>query len=532
MSVEKKKLIGKRVLILQQRGWALRVGHPLAVALVRGEGAIVGAVTIKPSTHEYIKNQTDIEYDQIISADAMKNDPSSMKGLETTTLADVCEGLGIDTVWRIVQASRSHVTSYEDRFYYSFRQGLPDQGIKDFIIGTYLHVKRCFDDFRPDVMILPFFSGLQHIMFSMLAEKRGIILLGGIDSKVRGVLVLARNYLAQESDYLDRVKELKEGAASTNLNKARAYLEKNRVSLAANDYGISTNASIEREQEGAALFIPGPKTGLRSYLRAFYECVIESREFYRHHHREYIKATGVTVDFRPPKTIFRDKFTMLKYKKDTEQYDGYSDLTKLQNIVYFPLQTQPEATINIHAAEFTNQIETARQVAMSLPDDYCLVVKDHPAMAGRRSMSYLDKIARLPNVKLIDVRVSTEQVLSRTKLLVSPSSSTLSEAALLRVPAIQLGSLGTTKNYPNVTHHSNLMSLPKVIRELLARKVDPDLYDEELLKYIAAAYDVGIEDSHTQLYVGDVDEEEKRVLEKKVSGWFVNEICNRLEKVS
>jgi len=54
------------------------------------------------------------------------------------------------------------------------------------------------------------------------------------------------------------------------------------------------------------------------------------------------------------------------------------------------LQFQPEASIDVMAPFFSNQIETARQIAMSMPDDYVLVTKEHPAMVELRPPSYLE----------------------------------------------------------------------------------------------------------------------------------------------
>ena len=57
-----------------------------------------------------------------------------------------------------------------------------------------------------------------------------------------------------------------------------------------------------------------------------------------------------------------------------------------------PLQFQPEESIDVQAPRFNNMIELARQVAMSLPGDMTLIVKDHPGMFGFRNPKYLNKI--------------------------------------------------------------------------------------------------------------------------------------------
>ena len=49
-----------------------------------------------------------------------------------------------------------------------------------------------------------------------------------------------------------------------------------------------------------------------------------------------------------------------------------------------PLLLQPEENIDLVSTRFNNQIETARLVAMSLPANMCLVIKDHPHMIEKR----------------------------------------------------------------------------------------------------------------------------------------------------
>ena len=114
-------------------------------------------------------------------------------------------------------------------------------------------------------------------------------------------------------------------------------------------------------------------------------------------------------------------------------------------------------------------------------------------MVGRRSSSYIEKIARTPNVKLIDYRVSPHLILQKASLVVSPSSTTIVEAAFYRVPAIQLGNLGTTLKLPNAFKHTDLTTLSRKIKELLETKFDGAAYEEKLLNFVTAAFDTGFE---------------------------------------
>src|SRR3989344_3597300 len=114
--------------------------------------------------------------------------------------------------------------------------------------------------------------------------------------------------------------------------------------------------------------------------------------------------------------MLRDHYAKKWYRYCADRFP-YHALDSIKKYVYFPLQFQPEEAIDVTAPFFNNQIETARLVAQSLPDDFTLVVKDHPDMAELRSPSYLQKIARTPNVKLVDYRVSSERLLKDATLV-------------------------------------------------------------------------------------------------------------------
>lgn len=152
-------------------------------------------------------------------------------------------------------------------------------------------------------------------------------------------------------------------------------------------------------------------------------------------------------------------------------------------------------------------------------------------MSWRRPPSYLEKLARIPNVKLVDFRLRTEQILDRCALVISPSSSTIAEAALLRIPAIQFGGLGTTTVYPNVSVHADFQTLPQVIRRSLENRVDEDQYDAALAQCIAAAYDVGLEACYYELWTAEKERDVSVEDRERVLNWFVAEI-KRLASVN
>ncbi|RCK38860.1 hypothetical protein TH19_03415 [Thalassospira profundimaris] len=493
---------GKKVLIIQQRDWAKRIGHPLACRLNQ-YGADVGCVVIKSSTMKFISNQMDFKYSFIKYADPIKDIGPGHLSISGISLDDVCKGLGVDTVWTLVQSSRNHVKNYKEKFYYSYRQGMTDEWLEAFIKATYKHVCEVVDHFNPDIIFMPNFAALQQIMFSLIARQRGIKLCGVVDSKVPGVFLFTESHLAQNTKFLSVAESLKKGnSQSGNYKKALDFVDAQKKKLAPpNNIDIAS--------------IVTKNTGYLDLLRGGVNVAINSCFFFVDLYLNKVinYKNKVSIDYRPPNILLRDEVSAWLNRYSAERR-RYTALSEVKSYAYFPLQVQPEATIDVHATRFNNQLETARQVAMSMPGDMTLVVKDHPNMSMRRSRSYLDKIQRLPNVKLVDFRISTIDVVRNAQLVISPSSTTMFEAAYLGVPAIQLGELGTARAYPNIWYQPVLHELPSTIKQVLSewKMLDSEKYLHDLTCCVAAAYDTGFEANYSKVWSGDTSSDLELIL--------------------
>ena len=470
-------LENKRILIFQQRNWAVHTGHFLATKL-QAEGCKLVAFTLKKSTHEFIINQQEVKYELIISNDEVMNNPKAYLRGEKYDLGEICRALEIDSIWPLVSVLRHHVKSYKDKYYYSFRQNVSDEGIIDYVMATYKVVKNIFDQFNPQIILAPNFVSFPHIVFNLYAQKRGVTMIAVTDCKVTGPLIFTYSYNDDAGPFYDRIDELNGKRAETaNRDKAKEYIKNFRKNFIKPDtYQFTKNRSAKQSLSKMI------KNELRPYYQIF--------QWYTTKKLNVLESTGITPDYRPPKIILRDHYGHKRYEKFMNNYNYYP-FEKLGKYVYLPLNFQPEANIDVVAPYFANQIETARQIAMSLPDDYTLAVKEHPEMLGFRSPSYLEKLARTPNVKLIDYRISSEQVLKGADMVVSPNSTTLVEAAFYNKPALQLGDLGTTLKLPNVAKYTEMTSVARKIKELLASDFHNDDYEWRLENFVAAAFDTG-----------------------------------------
>ena len=468
-------LTGKKILIFQQRRWAGNIGHFLAKKL-QAEGCQLAALTFKNTTHEFICKQTEVKYDLILNNDEVMSRPRDYLQGDSHSLAEICDALGVDSIWPAVYTLRNHVKSYKDKYYYGFKQNVPDEGIIDYVMAVYKYINVFFDKFKPDLIIAPNFVALPHVMFNLFAQKQGVPMIAVTDSKVSGYCVFSQSYQDNKGAFYERVDALNNGQAeSSNKDKAKQYIK---------DFREQFKKPVYTKNETQKTLIQK----IRHELSPFYH----SLRWYVNPPKNFIASTGISLDYRPPRILFRDHYCQKRYGKFAANFN-YHPFDKIKQYVYFPLQFQPEEAIDVAAPYFSNQIETARQIAMSLPDDYTLIVKEHPHMVGLRPPSYLEKVTRTPNVKLIDYRIPSEAVLRKADLVVSPNSTTIAEAAYYNKPVVQLGDLGTTLKLPNVVKHTNMTTLANKIKEVLKFNLNTAEYERRLENFVAAVYDTGFD---------------------------------------
>jgi hypothetical protein len=306
-------------------------------------------------------------------------------------------------------------------------------------------------------------------------------MMGVADSKVKGIFNFSYSYNDDEAPFLDRIDELNSGAETSNRERAKAYIAEFRHNFKRPTYSESFARSkktwIKKTREELAPYADIARWYRDKYIRKI---------------KNELPNVGIWTGYRPPRIILRDHYCRKKYLKFANNYK-YENVDNIKKFVYFPLQVQPEAVIDVVSPYFSNQIEAARLAAMSLPDDYTLVVKNHPEMAGFTPPSYLKKIAGTINVKLIDYRIPSEEVLKRADLVISPGGTSLAEAAFFNKPAVQLGNLGTNLKFPNVTKHTDMTTLSAKIKEKLKSNLKTEDYERRLENFVAAAFELGFD---------------------------------------
>jgi hypothetical protein len=170
--------------------------------------------------------------------------------------------------------------------------------------------------------------------------------------------------------------------------------------------------------------------------------------------------------------------------------DRYITREQLNNARYafYPLHTEPEVSLLVYGRPFINQIEIIRQLAISLPADMILVVKEHPWMVGKRSQASYSNLINIPRVHLARPDMEARELIGGARLVAVITGSVALEAAMLGKPVVTFGDCPYNLLPSSMVRRcDDTRRLQLIIREVLLRHVTNDA---ALEAYVAAVYEI------------------------------------------
>jgi Capsule polysaccharide biosynthesis protein len=117
----------------------------------------------------------------------------------------------------------------------------------------------------------------------------------------------------------------------------------------------------------------------------------------------------------------------------------YDRLDPYRRFVYFPLHVSDDYKIKRLIPHCADQGAIVDLLADALPPRHDLVLKEHPMSIGRNPLTYLRRLKRLPNVRLVEPQTSTHDLIRRAEAVAVISSTVGLEALLYEKPVLTLG---------------------------------------------------------------------------------------------
>jgi hypothetical protein len=150
---------------------------------------------------------------------------------------------------------------------------------------------------------------------------------------------------------------------------------------------------------------------------------------------------------------------------------------------FFPLQYEPETSLETQGRGWWNQLEVIRWISQSLPIDRWLYVKEHPLMlSGIRPAGFYRTILSLPRVRLLDQRLRGDDVSRRAEAVLTITGTAGWEGLMWGRPVALFGHAFYEEFEEGVVRVERPDELPRILRSFRDREVP----EEPLLAYIAA----------------------------------------------
>ena len=302
--------------------------------------------------------------------------------------------------------------------------------------------EKILDEVQPDFLITALTTLHNNHLFYEICKARGIKVL-----MIRSSFVLGKYIISSEYDSIDNMQSKGKFHFNSQVD-IQNYLKK---------HNSTTKVKLELENWMAS------KT---DYLKAILKFLVSNNTNVKTHYTYYGRSKFAVLK--------GNIFNLIK-KRCRESFINKNlirDIKNKKQIIYFPLQIEPERSILIQAPNYTNQVEVVTNIAKSLPPGYELYVKEHPANVFREWRPIYDykKIMKLPNVKLIHPSVKSEDLIKKSSLVITISSTSGLEAAFYNKPSIIFADLDYSI-LPSVHKIKTIDELPYAIRASLKKEV-------------------------------------------------------------
>ena len=286
-------------------------------------------------------------------------------------------------------------------------------------------ISNLFDHVRPDIQFsfVPVTFG-EYLCY-LCARSRGVPTLFLGTTKIENYVTWMDDFFGCPPHIAALYEEYRRGGGDPRWRQAaRSYVQSSERHSAKHEGMIPVPGAFERPRSAESAFRRAGRV-----LRG--EIEYRLTESHRDNH-----VAGVLVPL-----LYRQWVTPARARYIDLRLGGrYLRRSELANIeyVFFPLNSEPEVALSIHAPSFQNQIEVVRNAARSLPVGMVLLVKEHPRSHGYRPYTYYEKLLDIPNVRIADPRLEAHELIRSAQLVLNVSSWVGFEAALHRRPVVTL----------------------------------------------------------------------------------------------
>jgi len=364
----------------------------------------------------------------------IKSEPDYLKSFE--------EKYDID-LWQLAKNDRIFIDYYNTFYKFS------DHEISEIMEKECRLFEEILDEVKPDFFITTQTAFRPHHLFYLLCKKKGIKVLM-LNSANWG----KHCYISGNYHKLDNFNELftNRKALPTTFNDIQNRLESKILSKKVSKfYQSHKNSKIKLMQAAFQLLVLSDNSNEKTH--------------YTYYGRKKLKVLLSEIN----NSIKR------WYRKKYIDQNFLQEIIDDKPFIFLPLQQEPERSLLLSAPDYKNQIETVEYVSKCLPENFLLFVKEHPTQgSGRdwREISQYKALQNNPKVRLIHPSVPADEIIKKSKLVISVSGTIALESAFLNTPSITIADNDYTL-IPSISRLNSKNELQGLIENSLEKKVEP-----------------------------------------------------------
>jgi hypothetical protein len=416
------------------------------------------AYVVGRDPYDFLRQQQDVHY-QILDEHDQIFIRYRETALDPTYLDQIEQEYGLPSLWPYAYADR-HLTAFTHHDRYSHKPFSHDD-ICRAIQNYFQYYLDVFERFQPDVVIAYAVASTPALIVYHIARNRGIPFLFPVTARIHDRYLIATDPYEQWAEVRARYQELLAGQNSPREAEARRILEDFRAAPVAPQYTSLANRVVEERE-----VMTGRKASrwLSDLVKSWTG--------------KYEQSYRVVHPLQRAEDWFRFKWRIRQLRRPGFFEKPRDD----ESYAFFPLHVAPEASTMILAPMYLDQPALIEQISQSLPINFKLYVKEHIPMLGRRPLTFYERIRRLPNVRLIDPRTRSFDLIASSRLITTITGTVGWEALQLGKPVVTFGHVFFNM-VPLVRHVTDTAQLPRAIHEQLANYQ----YDEsQVVKLLAA----------------------------------------------
>lgn len=440
-----------------------KIEHEIALELTKKGFTEFCGYVYRRSSLNYLQNQTDIAYRTMLLDEDLEKE-GRCKVLDWKNITNLEALCGIPTLWPYALSDRVLRYGYGVREYPQESQRYSHEELARIMLHMAERIDHMLEKEKPDLVYLPVVSAMGNMLLYHLAKKRNIPVLVGAETRINSGYAVSEDY--RTFTFANKVfQSFKNNSVS--LEEGRKYVEGFRSNPRTYLYVMQNFKHSGTLRMAFAWISPWRVFRFFSFvLSRIWHQSIHARDYTDERIHWYL------ID------VLRRKIRLMRGFNDL--YDTYNSK---EPFVYYPLHFEPELATLVLARHWTDQISTIKHIAESLPFNYKLYVKEHPAMVGYRTRAWYQTLKKIPNIKLIHPNHNSFSILKEARLVTTLTGTAGWEAVLLGKPVLVLGDAYYAE-LSFVEKCTDLSNIAFAIRKQLSHPHPSSTEELELFAYV------------------------------------------------